>query len=380
MSLKYSILLPTRNGGEYLENCINAVLNQNYDNLELIVSDNANTDETQEILERYSADDRVVSLRLEETVSVTENWNNALKAVSGDYIAMLGDDDLLLPYYIEKINSIIEEQGKPDCITYNAFGYISPGAIANNSESYYSKSFFSYSDLFNNPRFLSREERLQIVKDMYQFKVNLPLNMQTTIMSAKAIEKIEEGIFQAPFPDHYALNSLLINSSSWYFTPEKMLVIGVSPKSFGHYVYSNEQKKGKSYLGLNEKDDSLLPGNELLNNMCIWLKLVKKNNVEELGGISIKREAYLARQIFWWLKELKTGGINVSEFIDRCKLIKPGEFLKIIKILFESRTWKKILSVLKSKKDRNINANIEGMNEIKGISNIHEFSVWLQKH
>src|SRR5688572_20083702 len=97
--MKFSVLLPTRNGGPYLENCIHSILGQGYDDLELIISDNANTDKTPEIIAQYAADPRVKILRLEEPISVTDNWNNALFSASGDYIMMMGDDDLLLPGY-----------------------------------------------------------------------------------------------------------------------------------------------------------------------------------------------------------------------------------------------------------------------------------------
>ena len=48
---RFSVLLPTRNGGQFIDNCIRSVLDQDAD-LELIVSDNANTDETPAVLER----------------------------------------------------------------------------------------------------------------------------------------------------------------------------------------------------------------------------------------------------------------------------------------------------------------------------------------
>ena len=47
--------------------------------MELIVSDNANTDETKEVLLRFSEDSRLKVIRSEELVPVTENWNLALK-------------------------------------------------------------------------------------------------------------------------------------------------------------------------------------------------------------------------------------------------------------------------------------------------------------
>ena len=107
--MKFSVLLPTRNGAKYLQTCIESVLNQQFQDMELIVSDNANTDNTAEIVKSFASDNRLKYYKTGEVVSVTENWNNALRVSSGDYVLMIGDDDYLLPGYFDHINSIIEK-------------------------------------------------------------------------------------------------------------------------------------------------------------------------------------------------------------------------------------------------------------------------------
>ena len=87
--MKFSVLLPTRNGGKYLKSCIESVLSQDYKDMELIVFDNANTDNTAEVVNSYSNDKRLKYYRTDSVVDVTENWNNALKKSSGDYVLML---------------------------------------------------------------------------------------------------------------------------------------------------------------------------------------------------------------------------------------------------------------------------------------------------
>ena len=57
--MKFSVLLPTRNGGKYLQASIESVLNQQYQDMELIVFDNANTDNTAEIVKSFISDNSV---------------------------------------------------------------------------------------------------------------------------------------------------------------------------------------------------------------------------------------------------------------------------------------------------------------------------------
>jgi len=48
--MRFSVLLPTRNGGKFLESCIRSILEQDYNDFELVISDNANTDATPSIV------------------------------------------------------------------------------------------------------------------------------------------------------------------------------------------------------------------------------------------------------------------------------------------------------------------------------------------
>ena len=85
--------LPTRNGGQFLRNCIESVLTQDYDDFELIISDNANSDDTPAIINQYAGHDRVRAIRLDEAVPVTDNWNAAyrLRNVGGAALGAPGE-------------------------------------------------------------------------------------------------------------------------------------------------------------------------------------------------------------------------------------------------------------------------------------------------
>lgn len=76
---KISVGLPVYNGGEELVKSIESILNQNFEDFELIISDNASTDQTREIVERYLRwDKRVRYSRLESNQGITTNLRNTL--------------------------------------------------------------------------------------------------------------------------------------------------------------------------------------------------------------------------------------------------------------------------------------------------------------
>src|SRR6202035_3936884 len=95
----FSVLLPTRNGAKLVSDCVRAVLDQAGEDFELVVSDNANEDGTREALAAFDGDPRLKVVTQRRPVSVVENWNAALRASRGRYVLLIGDDDLLLPWY-----------------------------------------------------------------------------------------------------------------------------------------------------------------------------------------------------------------------------------------------------------------------------------------
>ena len=122
---RYSVLLPTRNGASLLEGTLRSVLDQPYEDFELVVSDNASDDGTPEILADAAADPRLRVLRQPRPLGVTDNWNAALAAAGGERIVLLGDDDLMLDGYFERADELLSAHGEPDVLLYNAYAFAS---------------------------------------------------------------------------------------------------------------------------------------------------------------------------------------------------------------------------------------------------------------
>jgi len=378
--MKFSVLLPTRNGGNFLEDCILSILEQNYTDIELVISDNANTDQTSEIIRKFADDPRVKTLRLETAVSVTDNWNNALEASVGEYVLMMGDDDYLLPGYFQRMENLLQKYNQPDCVVHNAYSYIAPGSISGNPHSFYSESHFTFERDLVTECLLTPEQRSGIVRDMFDFKVRIPLNMQTTLVAREAFNKTGNGRFQKPFPDHYALNALLLTAPNWVFSPEKFLVVGVSPKSFGHYIYSNKQSSGLGYLGITTDFAGRLPGNELMNGMYTWLGLIKTNYAELLEGVQINRAGYVRRQFYAWFMQLRLGTISRVDFLRNLKLLSFADWVGLAATVFDRASWTRLLrGVFSRGRKTEAEAQWSALRPLRGVANIRQFGEWLER-
>src|SRR5450759_2852582 len=82
-----TIAIPTFNRAGMLKDCILSALSQTYKNFEVIVSDNASTDETQEVLKSF-CDRRLRVVRQKTNIGLLPNWNACLAEASGEYIAV----------------------------------------------------------------------------------------------------------------------------------------------------------------------------------------------------------------------------------------------------------------------------------------------------
>ncbi len=92
---RLSIGLPVYNGENYLAKSLDALLDQSYRDLELIISDNASTDRTAEICRRYAAaDPRIRYIRQPRNLGAAENHNLLLREAHGEFFKWASHDDL----------------------------------------------------------------------------------------------------------------------------------------------------------------------------------------------------------------------------------------------------------------------------------------------
>jgi GT2 family glycosyltransferase len=96
-----SVLIPTYNRAALLKQAIDSVLAQTFGDFELIISDNASTDDTQAIVKSYS-DNRIIYSRNPRNIGWHGNMKQCLARARGEYLTFLPDDDLMMPDNLER--------------------------------------------------------------------------------------------------------------------------------------------------------------------------------------------------------------------------------------------------------------------------------------
>ncbi len=105
---KISVIVPIYNIKAYLDQCVQSILAQTYQNLEVILVDDGSNDGSGEICDSYIDTDERVKVIHTENGGLVVARKNGLKAASGDYIGFVDGDDYLAPEMYESLVSVIE--------------------------------------------------------------------------------------------------------------------------------------------------------------------------------------------------------------------------------------------------------------------------------
>jgi glycosyltransferase involved in cell wall biosynthesis len=116
---RVSLGVPLYNAERYLEHCLDALLVQDYPDFEIIISDNASTDRTWEICQRYAAaDPRIRLYRNPRNLGGPRNYARVVELARGDLFKWVAYDDICLPSYISTCVAALDAAGPRAVLAY----------------------------------------------------------------------------------------------------------------------------------------------------------------------------------------------------------------------------------------------------------------------
>ena len=297
--MKLSILLPTRNRLQLLRYAVESVMTQNYIDWEVVVSDNASTEDVAGFVASCS-NERILYHRTGSLLPVTDNWNAALDRCTGDYMIMLGDDDALMPNCLNSLAELIEEFRRPDAIYAQALQFAYPGVVPDHQQGFIQKGYNAFMFGADRPFMLSRETSLEMVKSALNFRVRYGFNMQHFIISRQLVSVLKDkgSFFQSPYPDYYAANAILLAANSIVVTPEPMVMIGISAQSFGYFYVNQREDEGVAFLKnvvtsdlKNKLRSTLVPGTNM-NDSWLYAMQTIADNFKGIHGLKVGYRRY----------------------------------------------------------------------------------------
>ena len=106
-----TVIVPVYNVAQYLERCLQSVLEQTYRNFELIVVNDGSTDDSPAICRDFASKDSRILLIEQENKSLSCARNAALDRARGDYVCFIDSDDWVEPTYLERLHAAMAHEG-----------------------------------------------------------------------------------------------------------------------------------------------------------------------------------------------------------------------------------------------------------------------------
>lgn len=279
-SPQFSILIPTRRRPRTLRAAIASVLAQDHPDFELVVMDNAATEETTAVVRSF-ASPKIVYDKSDELLPMWDNWERGLAQCRGDYVFVLGDDDALMPDGL-RLGAQLLAQAEMDVLHWRKATYWWDDAIQERLRGF----------LFVQPGFeLSIIDNRKLLTAYYAWRATLaelPCIYSSFVhRSVIARVKAKTGRFFAPCPpDVYSGIAHLVAAERIVQFERPLSLSGSSGASAGtaHFFRSKGEAERKRYYDEIGRAETALAHPELipsssLEMVCAEVQLMAKERL-----------------------------------------------------------------------------------------------------
>jgi glycosyltransferase involved in cell wall biosynthesis len=242
---KFTIIIPTRERADTLYWCLKTLVEQNYENLEILVSDNFSQDNTREVVDSFD-DKRIRYINTGKSLDMSGNWEFALNHVTDldSYIGFVGDDDSYLPHTINTLNNLLNAY-EVDGITW-----------ASASFNWLNTKTDSFDPVFHIPvasNTLEVRDAKRWYKKLCQLNISVHQVMYVYGLGIakfslfKEVQQYYGGVFfRSAMPDMLACCLLTKNAKNYLYVDSVLSAWGSSKKAnstAGHKVVSEFTKE-----------------------------------------------------------------------------------------------------------------------------------------
>lgn len=239
----FSIVLPTKDRVLLLEPLIKSILDQDFKDFELIISDNSDTEETQDLLTRFQ-DKRINNTRT-GGLKMADNWDQSIKLASGKYMLLFSDKMLIKKGALKYLHNYLENN-PAECVTWDL-------DISCDKE----KVFFKSSQLDHKSKINSKELIKKIILSDYHSYDVAPFHCNSCI-SVKLLNKIRSQsgrISHQLNPDYTFSYQVVLNVQEIHRLEKSLVILRQQDLETG---YGN----GFSQIKKTEAGDDFMKNNE----------------------------------------------------------------------------------------------------------------------
>ena len=319
-----SVVIPTRNRGHLVVDAIRSVLWQNFDDYELIVSDNCSQDNTAQAI-RDIGGERARYVRPRSVLSMPDHWEFALGHARGRFIAYLCDDDVWVPGTLARIAGVLSETNSDLVVSLSGI-YNAPNWLDVNQQ-----NTLTIAPYTGTVREIESAATIRRIYSECRVLNDIP-RMLNSFCRRETLERVqtEAGRIFLLCPDYSFAAMILTAMPSWLYVDEPLHLQGVFPEGIGSTQTFNRGEPSLEFARELKEDKPLkhVPLKSLLvSNLITDTLLLSKERMHVLDGYQVDWANYF---LSCWndIGTLEGNGVNTNvdkEEFERVLSLQPAD-------------------------------------------------------
>lgn len=302
-----SIIIPAYNSEKFIRRCLDSVVNQIYKNIEIIVVDDASTDNTEKIIKEYAEkDNRIRPFYSSENKGVSFSRNIGLKASTGEYIMFVDSDDELTKDAVRRMVDIANKYNSDYVDSYQIIKYAKNNKEYMFTEFKLPKKHLVLGSIENNPKIINMY--------MYIKGKLIKKNLINDLLFDESLKIYEDLVFEQTIKSKVR-NYVMINKPIYvYYEREDSLVNSLGKKHECYLQASKLVKEIYKNYDINIKNivESMLFQNGILT---LFTKVIKNNDTLDNNFILSKNYIKELIDLFPNYNENKNINIFIKKFV-----------------------------------------------------------------
>lgn len=237
----FSIVIPTRNRGRLLRNALQSALRQDFEDYEIIVSDNCSEDDTGRVVEELRTS-RVRYVRVDRPLSMPDHWELALDQARGEYVTFLCDDDALTAGALRRVAEAVSTT-RTKLVALHSARYF--------GENWFDPTHRNLALLDPGPGKDWEWDSRETLKSLFKCRVlHQAPRMINSFCDRETMLRVrrESGRLFLMCPDYSFAALILTQVPSWIYLAEPLHVQGVFAEGIGSSQYYNRGEPSREFI------------------------------------------------------------------------------------------------------------------------------------
>lgn len=375
---KYTLIIPTRNSIEYLKDCIDSVISQDFFDYELIVSNNHSMDDTFKYVKSLNHPN-IKLIKPEKPLAMVDNWEWALSHASGEWIIIVGADDGVMPYFFELAEFLTQKAVEKKIRAINS---IRSYFFWNGCQEIYGNIAVSFNA---QAHYSIKNSKIEILNALIgnQNYINMPQMYTTSIIHKSVIQRIKakqnQNFYVSINPDANGAAAICSIEDKYLECNIPLSWVGSSPKSNG-LIYQHQKEKYKQEFSINMNSERIIwnklagafnNGNDrIVNNFKLYFyeSLLQTHSVQSFFWKSVYNSKFIKTLLYaalhYEIQQTPKIKDEQTEFLKEMTELNNISFNSVLN--FEKYLLPKVKKIFL--RIQNINNKFSGFNKAKSLA------------